>query len=95
MQTSFGPLSYSLEAGAQAVRVQLDVPSRLSGALRLRLRLPAGERVGGVTLAGAPFDRAVRPETLDLSGLTGHVELVVQRESAMRPVVSGGSDGGG
>jgi hypothetical protein len=95
MQTSFGPLSYSLEAGAQAVRVQLDVPSRLSGALRLRLRLPAGERVGGVTLGGAPFDRAVGLETLDLSGLTGHVELVVQRESAMRPVVSGGSDGGG
>jgi hypothetical protein len=95
MQTSFGPLSYSLTASGDAVRVQLDVPARLNGALRLRLRLPPGERIGEVTLDGAPFERTAGPDTLDLSGLTGHVELIVRRESATRPVVSGGSDGGG
>jgi hypothetical protein len=84
MQTSFGPLSYSLDADAAAVRVHLDVAERLSGPLRLRVRLPAGERIGAVTLAGTPFDRFADPETLDLSGLTGHVELVVQRITPAR-----------
>ena len=86
MQTSFGPLSYSLDAGADAVRVQLDVPARLDGALRLRLRLPAGERIGDVALDGAPFDRVAGPETLDLSGLKGHLELVVQRQAPVVPL---------
>jgi len=80
MQTSFGPLSYSLDAGAGAVRVSLDVPPELNGPLRLRLRLPGGERIGGVSLDGQPFDR-VDEETLDLSGLKGHLELVAQRRS--------------
>jgi hypothetical protein len=81
MQTSFGPLSYSLEAGPDAVRVQLDVPTGLNGPLRLRLRLPGGERIGDVSLDGAPFNRVAGPETLDLSGLKGHLALVVQRQA--------------
>jgi hypothetical protein len=81
MQTSFGPLSYSLDAGADAVRVHLDVPAGLNDALRLRLRLPGGERIGAVSLGGAPFDRLAGPETLDLSGLKGHLELVVRRQA--------------
>jgi hypothetical protein len=88
MQTSFGPLSYSLDARAGDVRVQLDVPPGFSGRLRLRLRLPEGERLGTATHHGAAFDRIADGETLDLSGLTGHVELVVPR-------VSGGSGAGG
>jgi hypothetical protein len=84
MQTSFGRLSYSFDAGARAVRVQLDVPAGLSGPLRLRLRLPGGERIGEVSLGGVRFGRVAGPETLDLSGLKGHLELVVQRE-APRP----------
>jgi hypothetical protein len=88
MRTSFGPLSYSLDARATDVRVALDVPEGFRGPLRLRVRLPAGERLGAVTLGGAPYDRFADPETLDLSGLTGHVELVVGR-------VSGGSGAGG
>jgi hypothetical protein len=79
MQTSFGPLSYSLDAGASAVRVQLDVPAGLTGPLRLRLRLPAGEQLGEITLGGLPFDRVADPETLDLTGLTGRLGLVIQR----------------
>ncbi|MDX6505776.1 MAG: hypothetical protein QOG06_420 [Gaiellaceae bacterium] len=79
MQTSFGPLSYSLDAGASAVRVQLDVPEGLTGPLHLRLRLPRGEQLGEITVDGEPFDRFFDPETIDLTGLTGHLELVVQR----------------
>ena len=46
--------------------------------LRLRLRLPAGERVTGVALRGRSFDRYdARSDTIDLSGLTGRVDLVV------------------
>ena len=64
------------------MRVSLDVPAGLAGPLRLRLRLPAGQQLGAVTLGGAPFDRFADPETLDLTGLTGHVELVAQRAAA-------------
>ena len=79
MRTSFGPLWYSLVGEAADVRVHLDVPAGLTGPLRLRIRLPVGQRIGSVTLNGAPFSRFAGPETLDLSGLTGHLELVVQR----------------
>ena len=85
LQTSFGPVSYSLAASQDAVRVQLDVPAGLNGALRLRLRLPGGERIGDVSLDGEPFDRVAGPETLDLSGLKGHLELVVQRAAPHTP----------
>jgi hypothetical protein len=86
MQTSFGPLSYSLDAGTSEVRVRLDVPPGFSGPLRLRLRLPAGERLGAATLDGAKYERLADSQTLDLSGLTGHVELVVPRAAASAPV---------
>ena len=82
LQTSFGRLSYSIDAAPSAVRVSLDVPAGLAGPLRLRLRLPAGQRLGAVTIGGVPFDRFADPETLDLTGLTGHVELVAQRAAA-------------
>src|SRR5215210_755937 len=80
LQTSFGPLSYSLDAGLNAVRVQLDVPPRLVGPLRLRLRLPRGQRISSATIDGHAFGPYLDPETLDLSGRTGHVELLVRRE---------------
>jgi hypothetical protein len=87
LQTSFGPLTYSLDAGEDTIRVTLDVPPELSGSLRLRLRLPAGQHIGGVSVDGEPFDGVAGPETLDLTGLKGHLELVVER-------LSGGSDAG-
>jgi hypothetical protein len=64
------------------VWVSLDVPAGLSRSLLLRLRLPAGQQLGAVTVGGVPFERFADPETLDLTGLTGHVELVAQRTAA-------------
>ena len=59
--------------------VSLDVPARsVPPLLHLRLRLPRGERIMRVSLAGRPFgtfDSATA--TLDLSGLSGHLDLVV------------------
>jgi hypothetical protein len=86
LQTSFGRLAYSMDGGPAYVRVSLDVPSGLSGPLRLRLRLPAGQTLGHVTVAGLPFDRFADPETLDLTGMTGHVEVVAQRAAAVAAV---------
>jgi hypothetical protein len=77
--TSFGPLSYELDSRPGAVDVSVDVPSRpRPRTLRLRLRLRRGERITGVLLAGRPFrpfDAATG--TLDLSGRTGSLALVV------------------
>jgi hypothetical protein len=85
--TSFGPLSYSLEAGEGSVRVELDVPERIPPSMvKLRLRLPSGERIASVSLHGRSFhgfDAA--DETIDLSGLRGHVELIVRRAARTRP----------
>jgi hypothetical protein len=79
LQTSFGPLGYTIDSAADAVHVQLDVPAGFAGPLRLRLRLPRGEHVGAVTVEGNPWYRFAGPETIDLTGVTGHVELVATR----------------
>jgi hypothetical protein len=79
--TSFGPLSYSIDARARAIRVRVNVPARTPpGTLRLRLRLPDGQRITGITRGGRAF-HAFDPgtETIDLSGLTGRIDLVVAR----------------
>ncbi|MGI8422059.1 MAG: hypothetical protein ACR2MU_07365 [Gaiellaceae bacterium] len=76
--TSFGPVSYSIAAGSRSIHVLVDVPERILGkTLMLRLRLPRVQRITRVTLAGRAFHRfdAARA-TLDLSGLSGSVELV-------------------
>ncbi len=82
--TSFGPVSYRLEARQWSVRVELDVPPGLgSRSLKLRLRLPDEERIASVSVEGhsyARFDRS--SETIDLTGQSGHVDLVVATASA-------------
>lgn len=79
MRTSFGALSYSLAVGPSAVRVRVAVPRRVvPRALRLRLRLPAGEQITGVALGGHKFDHyEARTGTIDLSGLSGDLHMVV------------------
>jgi hypothetical protein len=75
--TRFGPVSYSIEAGMRSLRVTVEVPQGPPPKhLRLRLRLPAGERLGPLTPA-LPVD--ARTRTIDLSGLRGTVELEVAR----------------
>jgi hypothetical protein len=78
--TSFGPISFSVQSSADGVRVRVDAPKRSSlGTLSLRLRLPRGSRVVGVTLGGRPYARFdARTETIDLSGRSGRLDLVVR-----------------
>jgi hypothetical protein len=78
MRTSFGPLSYTLRARHGSVTARLTVPRRLGPAsLKLRLRLPSGERITSVTVGGRAFTRFdPASETIDLSGLHGRVNLV-------------------
>jgi hypothetical protein len=78
LPTSFGPVSYSIEAAEGSVRVSLDVPRR--GAIRtlgLRLRLPAGSRLARVAVDGRPYAR-FRPgtETIELPTRPGRMALV-------------------
>ncbi len=77
--TSFGPLSYSIVAGAGSIHVRVEVPRRVPPrTLRLRLRLPSGERMTGVALGGRDFYRFVpATETINLSGLRGGLDLIV------------------
>jgi hypothetical protein len=74
--TRFGPVSYELHAARDSVHVQLDVPSRTPPpALRLRLRLPSGRHIRSVAPA-YPVDQ--RTGTIDLSGATGPLDLIVK-----------------
>ena len=77
--TSFGPVAFDIRSERSHVYVSLDVPARSAPPLlHLRLRLPRGARIMRVSLAGRPFgtfDSATA--TLELSGLSGHLDLVV------------------
>ncbi|MGZ4280505.1 MAG: hypothetical protein ACXVEM_00280 [Gaiellaceae bacterium] len=84
VRTSFGLLSYTLDAHAGSIHAVIDVPGRaVPPALKLRLRLPAGERIGSVLLQGKAFDRfAPDTGTIDLSGLHGRLDLTVATVSS-------------
>jgi hypothetical protein len=61
MPTSFGPLSYSLNARRGSVRVTIDVPSRRRPAsLRLRLRVPGATRTLDLSGRTGRLDFVVR-----------------------------------
>jgi hypothetical protein len=70
--TSFGKVSYSLERTGSAIDASLVIPAHAKA--RLRLRVPAGERIARVVAGGAvlPVDRA---GTVDLGDRHGAVEL--------------------
>jgi hypothetical protein len=73
--TSFGPLSYTVAAKEGAVDAWVEVPESGSlKTLKLRLRLPRGQRLSDVEVEGQPTSR-FDPETgtIDLSGLGGNV----------------------
>jgi hypothetical protein len=74
--TSFGPLSYTLDASAGRIEASVEVPARTPPTLVLRLRLPVGERVRRVLVDGRPARFDPRGETVDLSGRRGSVSVV-------------------
>lgn len=77
LPTRFGPVSFAIDARAKTIGVRVDVPPRTPPRrLRLRLRLPTGQRLGNVRPA-RPVDE--RTQTIDLSGLRGTVLLEVDR----------------
>ena len=78
LPTSFGPLSFAITAARRSIRVELEPTATTPRTLRLRLRLPDGERIIAVRLGGRPYrglDAATG--TIDLSGLSGRIELTV------------------
>jgi hypothetical protein len=74
--TSFGPVSYSIERHGKVIRATVEAPSSPSlRSLRLRLRVPAGERLSHVELAGEPLSFDPVSGTIDLP-THGGLELV-------------------
>ena len=66
--TAFGPLSYSLTASAHEVAVHVEIPSgSRARTIQLRLRLPAGKRILGLS-APYRFDRATSTIELPVAG---------------------------
>jgi hypothetical protein len=75
--TSFGPVTYSIKRQQNVVLVDVTPPASPAPAtLRLRLRLPAGQRIATVELGGEPVPFNARTGTIDLTGRTGELELV-------------------
>ncbi|GIU94819.1 MAG: hypothetical protein KatS3mg012_1276 [Gaiellaceae bacterium] len=77
MRTSFGRVSFRIEAGASSALVTLHIPERAPiGSLRLRLRLPDGKRVAAAILDGAPVGRVLADgETVELPPAPGTLRL--------------------
>jgi len=71
--TSFGRISYTVAAKDGEVDAWIDVPESVTlKTLKLRLRLPRGQRVVHVDVDGSPFSRFdPATGTLDLSGGRG------------------------
>ncbi len=72
--TSFGRLSYTVAAKAGAIDAWVDVPeSRSLETLKLRLRLPRGQRLTHVNVEGQPSRFDAKTGTINLSGRSGNV----------------------
>ena len=77
--TGFGPVSFTIEAHEGWADVSVEVPARAKPrTLRLRLRLPPGQRIANVTLSGRPYRRFdAATGTIDLSRQSGTLGLRV------------------
>ena len=77
LPTSFGRVSFALESLGDSVRISLDVPDRAPPTtLRLRLRLPDGDRVTEVLRDGVPYGRVLPDgQTVVLPPTPGRFEL--------------------
>jgi hypothetical protein len=80
--TRWGRLSYTIESrlATHAIDAHMDLPVTASGArIKLRLRVPEGNRIRSVTLQGKPWTQFdAETETITLpAGTTGKLELKV------------------
>ncbi len=77
LPTSFGRISFAIESLGDSVRISLDIPDRTPlTTLRLRLRLPDGQRVTEVLQDGVPYGRVLPDgQTVVLPPTPGHFEL--------------------
>jgi hypothetical protein len=74
--TSFGAVSYSITRVANTANITVSPPTAPAPAtLRLRLRLPRGESVSSVELAGRSIPYDAVSGTIDLSGRHGTLGL--------------------
>jgi hypothetical protein len=80
--TSFGPVSFQLDAGPMTVTATITPPPHAPRAFALRLRLPAGIRLLALTLDGHRSTRFdARTATIQLPRTTGTITLVARRSS--------------
>jgi hypothetical protein len=77
LPTSFGRVSFSVERSGDSAHVSIDVPDREPlRSLRLRLRLPRGQRIAEVLLDGLPYGEILPDgETIVLPPNAGPLEL--------------------
>jgi hypothetical protein len=74
--TSFGELSYEINSSGGRIDAIVEVPTRRPPlTMRLRLRVPAGQRVVSVRVDGRPRPFNRRSATVDLSGLRGTLSV--------------------
>jgi hypothetical protein len=80
MPTSFGRVSFTIEAATESARVSLDIPERAPlRSVKLRLRLPRGQKVAGAFALGEPVGRVLPDgETIELPRSPGALELEVR-----------------
>jgi hypothetical protein len=72
--TSFGRVSYSIDAGDEGVRAALELPAVPD--VSLRVRLPRGVRLGAVRVDGVSYARVDRAtQTIRLGARRGSVKV--------------------
>src|SRR5262249_1199660 len=81
--TSFGPVSFTIHADVRSLAITVDEPTRSTPrTLALRLRLPAGIRLTGVTLGGHPYAGFnARTGTIQLPRTGRQITLVAHRSA--------------
>ncbi|MGH3385618.1 MAG: hypothetical protein ACRDO1_13645 [Nocardioidaceae bacterium] len=86
LPTEFGTLAYEITSNIDhhQVTAEVDVPSRDAiDHLSLRVRVPSGKEMAYVLVNGRAWKEFDRDdETVDLSGLTGHVSIKVLYRTA-------------
>ena len=84
LPTWYGPVSLHCvsQVGSGNVRLRLTIPDRLGSVpIHVKLRLPAGLRLSGVSVDGQPQGR-IDGEWIVFSGLKGSVDITARTAAA-------------